>query len=314
MALDIKVYYAMLKYKRPAGSGSERRFITLFIDSIEGMHTDDFGNRYIVIGDDEPTTMFSSHTDTMHVKHGRQKLEVDEGFGLIYSVGSDVLGADDATGVFLMMNLIDAGVEGLYVFHRCEERGGLGSNYFAENCLPAYPNLNRCIAFDRKGYSSVISYQMGERCASSEFVKALALELGVSWSEDETGVFTDSANYMDVIPECTNISVGYFKEHTENEYQDITFLQELVLAVLAVPWETLPTLRDPTVIEYDGWTGTGTRTSSTYLGRDNWNYDYDRVPQTRDDVESMVYMETDAAIDLICDLLAISENTKQRRM
>ena len=45
---------------------------------------------------------------------------------------SDCLGADDGAGVFLMLEMIDANVEGTYIFHRGEERGGWGSSQIAE--------------------------------------------------------------------------------------------------------------------------------------------------------------------------------------
>jgi hypothetical protein len=60
---------------------------------------------------------------------------------------------------------------------------------------------------------------------------------------DPTGVFTDSASFMETIPECTNVSVGYFEEHTKNEHQNMTFLQKLADACLNVKWESLPTVR-----------------------------------------------------------------------
>jgi hypothetical protein len=53
---------------------------------------------------------------------------------------------------------------------------------------------------------------------------------------DPTGVFTDSANFIDLIPECTNISVGYFNEHTHQEMENMTFLEKLCKASVACDW------------------------------------------------------------------------------
>jgi len=44
---------------------------------------------------------------------------------------------------------------------------------------------------------------------------------------DDGGVYTDSAEFVDIIEECTNLSVGYFSEHTTSEKQDIDFLELL---------------------------------------------------------------------------------------
>jgi hypothetical protein len=60
---------------------------------------------------------------------------------------------------------------------------------------------------------------------------------------DPTGILTDSACFMDDMPEITNVSVGYFNEHTTREIQNITFLEKLGKAVLNVNWEGLPVTR-----------------------------------------------------------------------
>jgi hypothetical protein len=66
---------------------------------------------------------------------------------------------------------------------------------------------------------------------------------------DDTGVFTDTANYIDIIPECTNVSCGYANEHTGNETLHLPTLFALRNQCLVIDWETLPTVRDPKVIE-----------------------------------------------------------------
>jgi hypothetical protein len=73
---------------------------------------------------------------------GRQKI----GFDKSYRVGlaasekmSSCLGADDAAGVWLLCEMIRAGIPGLYVFHRNEERGGRGAEFFAKHKVCADP-------------------------------------------------------------------------------------------------------------------------------------------------------------------------------
>jgi hypothetical protein len=65
----------------------------------------------------------------------------------------------------------------------------------------------------------------------------------MSYIKDDGGVYTDSAEF-DYIPECTNISVGYYSEHTVNEQQDINHLIDLCVACVSVDWESLPVVRD----------------------------------------------------------------------
>jgi hypothetical protein len=161
------------------------------------------------------------------------------------------LGADDGTGIWFMLAMIEAKVPGLYAFHRDEEVGGLGSSASAKDnyeYLMAL-GLQRCVAFDRHYYEDVITHQ-GTRCASDEFAQALSNELNVTpgfkFKPCDTGVFTDSANYTHMIPECTNLSVGYWSQHTIKETQDVGFAEKLLARLLQIDWETLPTSRDVT--------------------------------------------------------------------
>lgn len=299
--LDIKQYLEMLKYKRPTNSSTELLFIKKFIDIIPNMQKDEYGNRYIVVGE-EPTTMFSCHTDTVHTEGGFQKLQIDWDFGLVKTKKSNCLGADDTSGIYIMLNMIDQKVPGLYVFHREEEAGGGGSIFFATTMIRGFKEIKRCIAFDRKGFNEVITHQGAERCCSETFANALALELGKAWTGDDSGSFTDSANYVEVIPECTNISVGYTNQHTIHESQDIFFLDEMLKICLSLDWEGLPTERDPSVVEYLDW-GTAYGANSRY-----YQDTYDDTPeylQSYEDVEDYVYSDPTSAVQLICDLLNI---------
>jgi len=209
---------------------------------------DQFGNYYKVIGKSE--TMFTSHLDTADKNQTDTVLyEVEEkGETLILTDGNSILGADDKSGVTVMLHMMSKGIPGVYYFFIGEERGGIGSGKVAEvfDTIPHLQNIKRCVSFDRRNLYSVITSQLGKVCCSDEFGNALAGELnksGLNLSLDPTGIYTDSANFMEDIPECTNISVGYYNEHTVGEYQNMTYLEKLCKAVLNVKWESLPTVR-----------------------------------------------------------------------
>jgi len=91
------------------------------------------------------------------------------------------------------------------------------------------------------------------RTCSDEFAKDLSKQLNLMnnfhFRPDETGIYTDSAEFSQVIPECTNISVGYDFEHTVRETQDLLHLNKLAQACLEVKWEELEIKRDPSVYE-----------------------------------------------------------------
>jgi hypothetical protein len=226
---------------------------------------DEVGNYYKIIGNEKPETMFTSHLDTadreqkitnLYSVRGRvveegytfRLVKTGTGDEIIHTDGSSILGADDKSGVTVMLYMMANNVPGLYYFFIGEERGGIGSNALSTiyQSVDYLENIKRCVSFDRRRTTSVITHQLGRRCCSNEFGSALAQQYsgsGVSLSLDSTGVYTDSASFMDDIPECTNISVGYYNEHKGTEMQNIDYLDRLAKASCKVDWNSLPTVR-----------------------------------------------------------------------
>ena len=197
-------------------------------------------------------TLFIAHVDTVHKGVGANKIRKTATHW--YADGAP-LGADDGAGVAMLMHLIHADVKGYYIFSQGEECGGIGAKHIATHHTDLLAQFDRAIAFDRRGIDSVISHQGMGRCASDVFCQALANDLNafddtLMYSPDDTGVYTDTAEFTDIIPECTNISVGYYSEHGDQENLDIVHFEALSKAVLKVMWDSLPTDRDPTVPEY----------------------------------------------------------------
>lgn len=77
----------------------------------------------------------------------------------------------------------------------------------------------------------------------------------MGYAPDDSGMFTDTDNYTEIVPECTNLSVGYFKAHTANEWLDWEHLDALLTALKGVDINDLPIKRDPSVYEdrYAWW-------------------------------------------------------------
>jgi hypothetical protein len=197
-------------------------------------------------------TLFIAHVDTVHKEIGANKIRKTATHW--YADGAP-LGADDGAGCAMLMHLIHADVKGYYIFSQGEECGGIGAKHIATHHTDLLAQFDRAIAFDRRGIDSVISHQGMGRCASDVFCQALANDLNafddtLMYSPDDTGVYTDTAEFTDIIPECTNISVGYYSEHGDQENLDIVHFEALSNAVLKVMWDSLPTDRDPTVPEY----------------------------------------------------------------
>jgi len=215
---------------------------------------DHVGNYYMKIG--ESDTMFTSHLDTAahyrrKVTHVFDELKTKNGRTehFIETDGTTLLGADDRAGVVIMMYMIEHNVPGLYYFFIGEESGTVGSSNILKDKPEIFEPYKKCISFDRRGYGSVITQQMGGRCCSPTFTAALVDQLksatGYRWEGDSTGIYTDSAVFMDTIDECTNLSVGYFNEHSMGEFQNMTYLEDLCEGIIKVDWENLPVERNP---------------------------------------------------------------------
>ncbi len=202
----------------------------------DGVQRDHYGNYFIQIG--ESQTIFTSHLDTVDDNQS-EVTHVFEG-DFIKTNGETILGADDKAGVTLMLYMIENKVPGLYYFFIAEEVGGLGSKSVANDFK--FRRFKRVISLDRRGISSVITHQRGTPCCSLEFANDLANKLnehGLSLYLDNGGRFSDSFAFNEVIENCTNISVGYYNEHTTEECLNITYLLKLADALCKVEWEKL---------------------------------------------------------------------------
>jgi hypothetical protein len=153
------------------------------------------------------------------------------------------------------------------------------------------------------------------------FCEALANDLNafddtLMYSPDDTGVYTDTAEFTDIIPECTNISVGYYSEHGDQENLDIVHFEALSKAVLKVMWDSLPTDRDPTVPEYktykydtawwanysvyDNATAHNTKLDSKYFGK--WqDEDYWETQDLLDAIDDALEERYDFLLELISE-------------
>ena len=277
---QLKSLYDICSYTRAAGSQGELAMIAKHIEPIAD-YRDDYGNYYKRIG--SAPVIWSSHTDTVHRESDptKQTIYIDSTESRLFK-GKDkmCLGADCGTGVWLMLQMIKANIAGLYIFHRAEEIGGQGSHWIVEHPEAStdtdyehwLQQYTQCIAFDRYGTTSIITHQGAERTCSDDYAYDLAGVLGMDYGLDDGGSFTDSKSYSRLIPECTNISVGYYDQHSNAEYQDLNHLLKLadVLCTRGNEIGKLAPYRDPSKIEmikYD-WGKFSAKDLSLYDYRD----------------------------------------------
>lgn len=252
--------FKILGMMRPHGSRMEQRFVDQYLTPL-GTTVDACGNHMLRIGK-EPI-LWSCHIDTVHNWGGIAPLLLDkDGVIKVHPKSlANCLGADDGTGVWIMLQMIRAQRPGLYIFHRGEERGGIGSKFISKNTPDVVKGMKAAIAFDRKDVGSIITHQWGGRCCSDDFAESLSAAIGLDMKPDTTGSFTDTANYTDLVGECTNVSVGYKWQHGKGEEQDLKFALTLLDRMLEF---------DSSKLVYKRKAGEKDKQRSYYGGRRNW--------------------------------------------
>jgi len=246
-----------LSIKRPHATPAVDYFTQWMWDELpvhlqEYAHLDDCDNLHVDNRRNDPDarTLFVAHVDTVHRDTGPNKFTKTD---KLWSAKDAPLGADDGAGCAMLMHLIHNDVPGYYVFTQGEECGGIGAKHLAKEHGDLLMQFDRAIAFDRRGIDSVITHQGYGRCCSDAFAQAVADSLNMDermmYLPDDTGVYTDTAEFVDHIAECTNISIGYALEHSAQESLDILHFTALSEAVLSVQWDKLPTKRKAGEVE-----------------------------------------------------------------
>lgn len=251
----------------------------------KGIKKDEFGNYYLKCNpnNEKIDTIFTSHIDTACKKY--QKVKHLETKKLIFSRNS-ILGADNKAGVTIMLYMIENKIPGLYYFFIGEEVGRIGSRWAA--IYKNFENYKKVISFDRKGKESLVTFQSKYRSCSNMFADNLInlySKHGINLKKDPNGSATDSKSFMEIIPECTNISVGYNNQHTIEEYIDIEFLEKIAKASLKIEWNKLKVYRDPCRKEKkfndnvaygykNHYNGSGSGSDNTHHDHHKYEYNY----------------------------------------
>lgn len=312
----MKTLFDILGLKRPHGGANEHKVAEEILATLPGgLHV--FRTltgepmAYSYVTDEESKTLFVAHLDTVHRDElAPNPVIYDAVKKVAYKMDGECLGADDGAGVWLLYEMAAAGVPGTYLWTVGEEKGGIGARWMAEEEEEFLGWFDRVIAFDRCGQSSVITHQgWGGRCCSDAFAEALSVQLntvsahgGLFFTPDPTGVYTDTAEFVTIIPECTNISVGYDREHSGSESLDVGFLEKLRDQCLLVDWENLPTVRDPADKD-DRWGvlnsfGGGSRLVCNVSIEDLYT-------MTEQEVNDMCWDDPDVAATLLLELLGL---------
>ena len=125
--------------------------------------------------------------------------------------GQKGLGADDRAGIYAILHLVKQGYKPTVIFLEDEEIGGVGAEKFATDSYIFDLELNFLIELDRQGLDDAVFYD----CGNKDFHDHI---LGFGFKK-AYGSFSDIsfiAPKLDL--GAVNLSVGYFGQHTINEF------------------------------------------------------------------------------------------------
>ena len=198
---DIKRLVTMLKMTQ----NELKLHILSQVSKYYNMESIDFSDGFLYCKGNIPV-MLVAHLDTVGATPP-QNIVYNKNF--ITAIES-VLGGDDRCGVFTILNILKAGFRPHVLFTEDEEIGGVGATKF----VAKYPNkidLKYILELDRRGSKDCVLYDTGNM-DFLQYVESFGFE-------ENWGTFSDisviSPKY-DIA--SVNLSIGYYNEHTKNEY------------------------------------------------------------------------------------------------
>jgi len=175
------------------------------------------GDGYIFTKGDIPI-LLTAHMDTVHEVTVK---EFHEENGIIKSPQG--IGGDDRCGIYMILKLIERGYKPSVLFCEDEEIGGIGSNKFVKTEL--IEELKACkylIELDRVNSNDAVYYD----CGNKEFKEFISEVTGY---KEAYGSFSDISHLS---PACdrasVNLSCGYYKAHTTDEYVVLSEMENTI--------------------------------------------------------------------------------------
>jgi len=182
---------------------------------------------YIYIEDREAAVCLVSHIDTVRSATDEPVFLKKHNNTLIRN-GSGILGADDRVGAYLMLSNLIYGSKKVpvsYLFTTGEEIGCTGAKQFIKDIKDMPKKLQVFIELDRQGIYNYVCYH--------EPVKEIDEWLTGQGFHEEVGSCSDILHLCEAyqVP-GVNIAVGYFQQHTKNEYLYLPYMDEVEKIIL----------------------------------------------------------------------------------
>lgn len=219
-----------------------------------------------VPGTREDRVLLVAHYDTVW-SDKKKRTVIQQGTQLLSGDPKQGIGADNRAGCCMLWMMRKLGHSLLIVPD--EEVGCLGSGYMAEKYPEYLKDHQFMMQFDRKGYDDLVYYDT-ETAEFSDFMDDKMP--GFTFAN---GSFTDIVELVPAAGICgVNVSVGFYQEHTNQEWMD-------VCDFIRCAYVTLNLLRETSLPKFESdYTGR----YSTYGGFDVYDNPFDFDPE--DDKDS----------------------------
>jgi hypothetical protein len=182
------------------------------------------GNIYITKGEADSYPCVVAHMDTVHRIHaGFTVVRVGDnltGFNR-WTMEQSGIGGDDKVGVFIALEMLRQHEVIKLAFFRDEEVGCHGS-YKAK--VDFFHDCNIVLQCDRKGNSDFVIKAGGTELSSEAFQADAGIILSAHGYKTAHGMMTDVMALKELGIACSmaNISCGYYNPHMDDEYVNIS--------------------------------------------------------------------------------------------
>lgn len=182
------------------------------------------GNGWVYARGDVPV-LLTAHLDTVHESAVIDTYEYVDKKGRHVITSPQGIGGDDRCGVWIILQAVRE-IKPYVLFCENEEVGGIGSDSFCRtNHIKELEQMHFLVELDRKGNNDAVFYD----CDNPEFTDFVEKTIGY---KENSGSFSDISN---LAPACNvaavNLSCGYHKPHTTQEYVVIEEMRDTVKAV-----------------------------------------------------------------------------------
>lgn len=240
--LNLELLKTLCEIEHP--SGKEQRmmgFILNFCYAIEGIsiEIDEENNLFVTKNTTNPEVYpcLVAHMDEI-LKYTDTKCARIKGnkiYGFYKKTGKQCgLGLDDTFGIYICLHCLAILPDLKICFTTKEEMGCIGAETAALN-IDFFDNCRFMLQADRMGGHDLITRTNGIDVTSSEFLKDIDVLLEKYKYKEAIGTMTDIGTLKENINlSAVNISCGYYRAHTHNEFGNLSELCNCLNFILEI--------------------------------------------------------------------------------